>query len=96
MAGPGRPARDRGHENLIQDTSAAGANPTYADQLWSYVHDSSPWNQGGISTVIPSDLLVIGRTLYLHAIVNRGFGNVIWTGIWSSTDNGVTWQEMGA
>ena len=82
--------------NRIQYECAGGANPGYAQQLWSYVHDSPPWNQGGISTVIPSDLLVIGQNMYLHAIVNRGFGNVIWTGIWTSTDNGVTWQEMGA
>jgi Domain of unknown function (DUF4185) len=82
--------------NQIQYTSAGGADPTHAQQLWPYVHDGAPWNQGGISTVIPSDVLVIDQTLYLHAIVNRGFGNVIWTGIWTSTDNGVTWQEMGA
>ena len=81
--------------NLIRYESAGGANPSYAQQLWSYVHDSTPWNQGGISTVIPSDVLVIGQTMYLHAIVNRGFGNVIWTGIWASADNGATWQEMG-
>jgi Domain of unknown function (DUF4185) len=82
--------------NRIQYQSAGGANPDYAQQLWSYVHDNPPWNQGGISTVIPSDVLVVGQTMYLHAIVNRGFGNVIWTGIWTSTDNGVTWDEMGA
>lgn len=81
--------------NQIQFESAGGVDPNYARQLWPYVHDAAPWNQGGISTVIPSDLLVVGQTIYLHAIVNRGFGNVIWTGIWSSDDSGVTWQEMG-
>jgi hypothetical protein len=40
-------------------------------------------------------VLVLEETLYLHAIVNRGFPNVIWTGIWTSTDNGVSWQQMG-
>lgn len=82
--------------NQIQYKYAGGADPSHAQQLWAYVHDNPPWNQGGISTVIPSDVLVIGQTLYLHAIVNRGFGNVIWTGIWTSADNGLTWQEMGA
>jgi hypothetical protein len=82
--------------NQIRYENAGGADPNYAQQLWPYVHDAQPWNQGGISTVIPSDVLVIGQTMYLHAIVNRGFGNVIWTGIWASSDNGVTWQEMGA
>jgi hypothetical protein len=82
--------------NRIRFENAGGADPDYAQQLWPYVHDGAPWNQGGISTVIPSDVLVVGQTMYLHAIVNRGFGNVIWTGIWASTDNGVSWQEMGA
>jgi hypothetical protein len=43
---------------------AAGANTAYAQQLWAYVHDNPPWNQGGISTVIPPDVLVdnLGRT----------------------------------
>ena len=82
--------------NPIRYANAGGADPNYAQQLWPYVHDSQPWNQGGISTMIPSDVLVVGQTMYLHAIVNRGFGSVIWTGIWASTDNGVTWQEMGA
>ena len=45
--------------------------------------------------MIPSDLLRIGRSLYLHAIVNRGSCNVIWTEIWTSPDNGVSWQQMG-
>ena len=34
--------------------------------------------------------------LYLHVIVNRGFPHVIWTEIWSSADNGVSWDHMGA
>ena len=33
--------------------------------------------------------------MYLHAIVNRGLGKVIWTEIWSSADNGISWQHMG-
>ena len=81
--------------NRITYQNAGGANPRYAQQLWSYVHDDPPWNGSGISTVIPSDLLVVGPTMYLHAIVNQGFGNVVWTEIWSSTDNGVSWQPMG-
>lgn len=79
----------------IRYAYAGGADPDYAQQLWPYVHDGPPWNQGGISTVIPSDVLVLDQTLYLHAIVNRGFPTVIWTGIWTSTDNGVTWVPMG-
>ncbi|WP_081665508.1 DUF4185 domain-containing protein [Mycobacterium sp. UM_CSW] len=82
--------------NQIRYESAGGVDPDYAQQLWQYIHDGPPWKQGGISTVIPSDVLVIGQMMYLHAIVNRGFGNVTGTGIWASADNGVTWRAMGA
>ena len=63
---------------------AGGADPEYAQQLWRYPHRTvkSGRPRRGISTVIPSDLLRVGDTLYLHAIVNRGFGNVVWTEIW--------------
>ncbi len=33
--------------------------------------------------------------MYLHAIVNRGFGNVDRTEIWTSIDNGISWQQLG-
>src|SRR5215207_4775184 len=60
---------------------AGGDDPDYARQLWHYIHDdaASGWSRGGISTVIPSDLLRVDGSIYLHAIVNRGVGNVIWT-----------------
>lgn len=63
----------------------------WAEQLIPYVHDDDD-----ISTIIPSDLITLGDTMYLHAVVNRGFGNVIWSGIWTSKDNGATWQDSGA
>lgn len=81
----------------IRYERAGGPDPDFAQQLWSYIHDDpgTGWTHGGISTVLPSDLLRVDDTLYLHAIVNRGFPNVIWTEIWSSTDNGITWRHMG-
>ena len=45
--------------------------------------------------MLPSDLLRVDDMLYLHVIVNRGFPHVIWTEIWSSADNGVSWDHMG-
>jgi Domain of unknown function (DUF4185) len=45
--------------------------------------------------VIPSDLLRVDDLLYLHAIVNHGFGTVTWTEIWKSDDSGVSWTHMG-
>jgi hypothetical protein len=77
---------------------AGGPDPEYARQLWRYSHHNSAGIslfRRGISTVIPSDLLCVGDTLHLHAIVNRGFGNVVWTEIWASVDNGVTWTHLG-
>ncbi|WP_420110267.1 DUF4185 domain-containing protein [Mycolicibacter arupensis] len=76
---------------------AGGPDPNYARQLWHYRHrePASRWDRAAISTVIPSDLLRVDQALYLHAIVNRGFGNVAWTEIWRSADNGVSWQHLG-
>lgn len=75
---------------------AGGPDPDYARQLRHYIHDHGPhWNRGGISTVLPSDLLRVEDMLYLHVIVNRGFPRVSWTEIWSSADNGTTWEHLG-
>jgi hypothetical protein len=76
---------------------AGGVDPEYAQQLWRYTHRAvaSGRPRRGISTVIPSDLLRVDDTLYLHAIVNRGFGNVVWTEIWRSDDSGVSWRHLG-
>lgn len=62
----------------------------WAKQLIPYEHGDD------ISTIIPSDVITLGRTMYLHAVVNQGFGNVIWSGIWTSRDNGATWHDSGA
>ena len=80
----------------ITYTHAGGSDVRYARQLWHYKHKPNPGLlRRGISTVIPSDLLRVGDSLYLHAIVNRGFGNVVWTEIWRSDDNGETWIHLG-
>lgn len=89
---------DAGH--VIHYQRAGGPDPDYARQLWPYPHSDVQRStlagriQRGISTVIPSDLLRVDDTLYLHAIVNRGFGNVVWTEIWHSDDSGVSWQRL--
>ena len=76
---------------------AGGADPEFAHQLWRYQHRTGGRGRPrrGISTVIPSDLLRVGDALYLHAIVNRGFGNVVWTEIWRSDDSAVSWRRLG-
>lgn len=80
----------------ITYSHAGGSDTRYARQLWHYRHRPNPGLlRRGVSTVIPSDLLRVGDALYLHAIVNRGFGNVVWTEIWHSDDCGVTWTHLG-
>src|SRR6201995_750511 len=87
---------DAGHPITYHPPS--GVDPTFAQQLWRYKHRTgrSGRPRRGISTVIPSDLLRVGDGLYLHAIVNRGFGNVVWTEIWRSDDSGVSWRRLKA
>lgn len=69
--------------------SAVGGE--HAQQLWHYDHDNPVF-----STVLPSDVITIGDTMYLHAMVNKGLGNVVWTEIWRSDDSGATWIHTGA
>ena len=70
--------------------SSAVGGPA-AEQLWAYEH-----NNPVFSTVLPSDVITIGGTMYLHAMVNQGFGNVVWTEIWRSDDSGESWVHTGA
>lgn len=72
---------------------AAGGD--IAKQLWPYTHDSEPWQNGGFSTVLPSDMLVIDNRVYLFTIVCKGFPNVLFTDISYSDDNGETWHNAG-
>ncbi|MFF0817913.1 DUF4185 domain-containing protein [Rhodococcus sp. NPDC003318] len=72
-------------------SEAAGGDPNHARQLWDYPHDNPVF-----STVLPSDVITVGDTMYLHVMVNKGLGNVVWTEIWRSVDDGRTWQHTGA
>lgn len=78
----------------IEWTGSAGAG-WYAEQALPYVHDSVI-NGRRVSTVLPTDLITIGREMYLHVMVCEGLGNVHWTEVHRSTDNGETWQHTGA
>jgi N-acetyl-anhydromuramyl-L-alanine amidase AmpD len=70
---------------------AAGGDPTYARQLWPYPHHLD----GGLTTVLPSDVMTIGESIYLHASAHFPFGNVGFTEIWKSIDDGHTWFRIG-
>ncbi len=75
-------------------SSAAGADPNTARQLVPYTHNTLI-NGKMVSTVLPTDVLVIGKTIYLHVMVCQGLGNVLWTEIWASRDNARTWTKAG-
>lgn len=72
----------------VQWSGAVGGET--AEQLWDYQHDNPEY-----STILPSDIITIGTTMYLHVMANQGLGNVVWTGIWRSDDNGGTWVDTG-
>lgn len=73
----------------IELTSAAGG--AYAKQLLDYRHDTAAY-----TTWLPTDAITIGSRMYLHYMVNKGLGNVLWTKIAYSDDNGETWVESAA
>ncbi|MET9802376.1 DUF4185 domain-containing protein [Streptomyces sp. NPDC006368] len=70
-------------------TGAVGGR--HARQLWPYDHNGPEY-----STVVPSDVITLGDTVYLHAMVNKGLGTVVRTEIWRSDDSGATWVHTGA
>ncbi|MDR7304228.1 DUF4185 domain-containing protein [Haloactinomyces albus] len=77
----------------LEWTGSAGAG-AYAEQILPYHHDSVIHGRQ-VSTVIPTDVITIGAEMYLHAMVCAGIGNVHWTEVHRSTDNGETWSHTG-
>jgi hypothetical protein len=73
----------------ITFTGAAGG--AYAKQILSYSHSDPSW-----STWLPSDAITIGSRMYLHFMVNQGLGNVRWSQIAFSDDNGENWSLSDA
>lgn len=80
-------------DNGVEFSGAVGGD--YARQLWDYHHDGHPWRNGGFSTVLPSDVIVIGSRMYLFVSVVRGLDEVVWTEIAYSDDEGETWHNGG-
>jgi hypothetical protein len=84
-------------------TGSAGPTRDYADQVVAYHHGSRVGGRlfgmvGGLKvrTVLPTDMITIGDTIYLHVMVCRELGTVHWTEVHRSTDNGVTWEPTDA
>jgi hypothetical protein len=66
----------------------------YAHQVVDYRHRRK-WDGCHVVTVLPTDLLRVGDTLYLHVMVCRELGHVWWTELHASTDNGSSWRPTG-
>lgn len=73
----------------ITFTGAAGGQ--HAKQILDYQH-----NQPDYTTWLPSDAITIGDRMYLHYMVNNGLGNVVWSQIAYSDDDGENWALGGA
>ena len=48
-----------------------------------------------VLTALPTDVITVGHEMYLHVMVCEGIGNVHWTEVHRSADNGETWQHTG-
>ncbi|MGH3775349.1 MAG: DUF4185 domain-containing protein [Pseudonocardiaceae bacterium] len=74
---------------------AGAAGPgDYAHQVLAYEHGAII-DGHTVTTVLPTDIITIGDEMYLHAMVCEGLGNVHWTELHRSTDNGETWMHTG-
>ncbi len=78
----------------IEWTGSSGPG-AYAHQILDYRH-GSVINGRTITTVLPTDAITLGDEVYLHAMACEGLGNVHWTELYRSCDNGETWQHTGA
>jgi Domain of unknown function (DUF4185) len=75
-------------------TGSGGDPKPYACQLVEHPPPGWMWKRR-ITTILPGDVITVGDTMYLHVMANRGLGNVLWTEVLASTDNGVTWERTG-
>lgn len=81
----------------LEWTGSAGRGER-ARQVVRYVHQGVRrwgWRWRRVTTVLPTDLITVGNTMYLHVMVCRELGNVRWTELHRSTDNGRTWRPTG-
>ncbi|MGH3908684.1 MAG: DUF4185 domain-containing protein [Pseudonocardiaceae bacterium] len=77
----------------IEWIGAAGPGD-YAAQVLDYRHNSVIDGRM-VTTILPTDVITVGDEMYLHVMVCEGLGNVHWTEVHRSTDNGETWSPTG-
>ena len=70
-----------------------------ANQLARYVHQLPGRSFGRrfhrVTTKLPTDVITVGGTMYLHVMVCRELGRVHWTELHASLDGGRTWLPTG-
>lgn len=78
--------------------TGSGGRGARARQVVRYLHGGvRRWGRSirRVTTVLPTDVITLGDSIYLHVMVCRELGNVRWTELHRSTDNGVTWRPTG-
>ncbi len=81
----------------LEWTGSAGRGER-ARQVVRYVHGGLRWwgrRARRVTTVLPTDVITIGDAMFLHVMVCRELGDVRWTELHRSTDDGVTWRPTG-
>jgi hypothetical protein len=85
------------HDGL-EWTGSAGRGQR-ARQVVRYVHKTVRRQHGvrwrRLTTVLPTDVITVGDTMYLHVMVCRELGNVRWTELHRSRDHGRSWHPTG-
>jgi hypothetical protein len=79
-------------------TGSAGRGER-ARQVVRYIHNGvRRWGRQfrRVTTVLPTDLITLGDAMFLHVMVCRELGNVRWTEVHRSRDNGVRWRRTRA
>ncbi|OFT57174.1 hypothetical protein HMPREF3151_08230 [Corynebacterium sp. HMSC05H05] len=62
----------------------------------SEVSDMISYHRVNDSTLIPSDVINVDGTLYLHGTFHAPFGNVVSSNVWKSDNGGSTWEEISS
>ena len=62
----------------------------------SEVSDMISYHRINDSTLIPSDVINVDGTLYLHGTFHAPFGTVVSSNVWKSDDGGKTWKEISS
>lgn len=75
-------------------TGSSGGRTVRAGQLIDYPK-TGLLRRPRCSTILPTDVITLGDTMFLHVMACRGLGNVLFTDVLVSRDNGESWHRAG-